>query len=164
MFVSVPSVSRSQLLLGSAVVLVVAAYAGLAGWWTSRDPGWYASLTRPSFQPPDWVFGVMWPYNFLALAVAGLVLVARSPASVAGPWVAVLAVSVVLALTWAYLFYVPHALVGAAVALGASAVGGWVLLVLATRSVPWLGLVLLPYALWVTVATALAVAYARATA
>lgn len=156
-----PPVSRSQLLLGSGVVLVVAAYAGLAGWWTSRDPGWYASLAKPSFQPPDWVFGVIWPYNFLALAVAGLVLVARTPSSTAGVWLVVLAVSVVLALTWAYLFYVPHALLPAAIALGVSAVGAWVLLALAARSVPWLGLVLLPYALWVSVATALAVAYSR---
>ena len=33
-------------------------------------------------------------------------------------WLAVLVVNVALALTWAYLFYVPHALTGAAVGSG----------------------------------------------
>jgi hypothetical protein len=50
-------------------VAVVLLYAALSSVWTAHDPGWYAGLAKPSFQPPDVVFGIMWPLNFLALLV-----------------------------------------------------------------------------------------------
>jgi len=51
---------------------------------------------------------------------------------------AALAVSVGSALTWAYLFYVPHALAAAAIALGVSAVAAWLLVSLpGVRSAGW---------------------------
>ena len=153
--------TRVQGLLGTAVVVAVLAYAGLAGTWVSRDPGWYAALPKPSFQPPDWVFGVIWPYNFVALVVAGLVLTASRPTGPVLGWLVVLVASAGFALTWAYLFYVPHHLGAAAVAVGIAAAGAWVLVGLAGRQVPWLAVLLLPYALWASVATALAIAYAR---
>lgn len=68
---------------------LVVAYAALANVWNGRDPGWYAALPRPSVQPPDSVFALVW------------------------------------------------------------------------RSVPGAGLTLAPYAVWLTVATTLAVQYAR---
>lgn len=147
--------------LGTAVVAVVIAYAALSTVWTSHDPGWYAALPKPSWQPPDLVFGIIWPYNFFALLAVGLALVSRRPAGPVAVWLAVLVVNVVLALAWAYLFYVPHALTPAAVLLGGSAVAAWVLFVLAWQQLGWPALLVLPYAIWVSLATALAFAYAR---
>ena len=141
-------------------VLLVVAYAVLATRWVNADPGWYDALPKPSWQPPDWVFGVMWPYNFLALGVAGVVLTRSAPTATAGLWLGVLALDVVLALLWAYLFYVPHALSAAAVALGGAAVVSWALVAVAARGVPWTGVLVAPYALWLTVATTLAVGFA----
>lgn len=31
---------------------------------------WYDSLNKPGFTPPDWVFGVVWPFLFTSLGVA----------------------------------------------------------------------------------------------
>jgi translocator protein len=146
--------------LPTAFVVVTVAYAALATVWNSHDPGWYASLARPRIQPPDWVFGVMWPLNFLALGVVGFRL-GRDQANVAGPVLVVFVVSVGAALTWAYLFYVPHRLTPAAVALGMAAALTWVMVVLAARAGVWYGVGLVPYATWLSIATALSVGYAR---
>ena len=145
--------------VGTAFVVVVVAYAVLSQVWVSARPGWYAALPRPPWQPPDLVFGIIWPLNFLALATAGVVL-ARSAPDTAVPALAVTVASVVAALAWAYLFYVPHALTAAAVALAVAAVLTWVLVVVAARGVTWTGVLLTPYALWMTVATSLAAWYA----
>ncbi|MFZ0160241.1 MAG: TspO/MBR family protein [Kineosporiaceae bacterium] len=153
--------TRTQVAPAAGFVLVVLVYASLSGLWTSADPGWYAALARPSWQPPPWVFGVIWPLNFLALMVAGIGLSARVPSRQAWTALAVLAVSVACALAWAYLFYVPHALGPAAAALGAAAVLTWLLVVLAWRFLPWTSLVLLPYGLWMTVAATLSLGYWR---
>ena len=48
------------------VIALVVGYAVLSGRWVGHEPGWYAALPRPSWQPPPWVFGVAWLLNFLA--------------------------------------------------------------------------------------------------
>ncbi len=140
---------------------LVAVFAGLANVWNGHEPGWYAALERPFFQPPDLVFGLMWPLNFLLLLVVGLTSIRTAPSDVAWTATGVLAVSVVLALGWAWLFYVPHHLGAAAACLAGAAALTWVLLVVVARHETWAGLLLAPYALWLSIATALSVAYAR---
>jgi translocator protein len=153
--------TRDQLVPAAGFVALVVLYAALSGLWTSSDSGWYAGLARPSWQPPPWVFGVVWPLNFVALLASGLGLSTGTSPGQAGRALAVFAASVLLALAWAYLFYVPHALGAAAVALACAAVLTWALVAIAGRLVGWTGLVLVPYALWMTVATSLAIGYWR---
>jgi benzodiazapine receptor len=149
---------RSQL-VGAGFLAVVILYAVGSARWVGADAGWYEALPKPPWQPPDWVFGVIWPLNFLALVVAGLA-VARADAARALRVLGFFAVSVVLAVGWAYLFYVPHALTGSALALAAAAIVTWLVLVLTYRIRSWAGLILIPYAAWVTLATSLAAWYA----
>ena len=153
----------SRGLLAAVTVGVVVAYAALSGLWVGHEPGWYASLPRPAWQPPDWVFGVMWPLNFLALAVAGLAVALSTPLQRSLPVVALLVASSGFALGWAYTFYVPHALGAASVCLGVAAVLAWTMALAAGRALPWAGWALVPYAVWLTVATSLAVGYWRST-
>jgi translocator protein len=152
---------RGSGLVAAGVVVVVLAYAVLATRWISADPGWYAGLAKPAWQPPDWVFGVAWPYNFVALGVTGVALALQHPGRVSTGWLLVLAVSVGFALGWAQLFYVPpHRLVAAAVSLGLAAALSWLLVGLAGRTQAWTGWLLLPYAVWMTVATSLSIGFA----
>ncbi len=144
-----------------AWLVVVVVYAGLSSVWTGHEPGWYAALEKPSFQPPDLVFAVIWPLNFVALFAVGVWFTRVVEPGVAWRATLVLAVSVVAALGWAWLFYVPHRLSVAALCLVLAAVLTWVLVGLVARSLPVAGLALTPYAAWLSVAAALSVAYAR---
>ena len=142
--------SPGQAAVTAATLVTVASYAVLSARWVSAEPGWYEGLRKPPWQPPPWVFGVVWPLNFLALGVAGSVIGVSRP--------------VVLALAWAWSFYVPHDLGAAALFLGGAAVLTWVLVVVAVTAVPWAGWVLLPYAVWLSVAASLSIGYWRLTA
>ena len=80
-------------LVGAGFLAVVVAYAVLSQLWVDSDAGWYESLRKPPWQPPDVVFGFIWPLNFLALAATGIVLAVRAPtrgavvlAVLAVPW------------------------------------------------------------------------------
>jgi tryptophan-rich sensory protein len=150
----------SRGVVGGLSTLLVVVYAVGAGRWVSTDAGWYRSLVRPPWQPPDVVFGLIWPYNFVMIGVAGWIVAGREQRTEQIVWLVSLVLSIAAALTWAYQFYVPHALTTAGVALAAATVLTLPLVVVAFRTATWVGVALVPYQLWLAVATSLAFGYA----
>lgn len=146
---------------GAIGVLIVVLYAAGSGYWVSSSGNWYAGLVRPSWQPPDIVFGLIWPYNFGMLGVAAVVVSQRAEPGRLAVWLLLLATSVVAALVWSQQFYVPHNLVFAALALAAAAVLTLPVLILTWKESTLVGALLLPYQVWIALATALSIAYAR---
>jgi benzodiazapine receptor len=150
----------SRALVGGASTALVIIYAVGAGRWVSTDAGWYRSLVRPPWQPPDLVFGLIWPYNFIILAIAGWAVAGRESRIEHFTWLGALTASIIAALAWAWLFYVPHSLTASGIALAAATASTIPLTVLAFRASTPIGLALLPYQLWLAVATSLAFGYA----
>ena len=147
-------------LWGSVIgLLLVFAYAIGSGIWTSSSPGWYGTLNRPPWQPPDFVFGLIWPYNFIVLGIAAFQISASLNRNEVLIWLTCFALSVAAALSWAYNFYVPHNLQLAAFSLGATALLTLPMLFYTFRVSLALGFALLPYQIWVAIATTLAWGY-----
>ena len=144
-----------------ASLSIVFVYAAGSAWWVSTGDDWYQSLERPRWQPPDAVFGVIWPYNFVALIAAGAVVAANGTSTVRSIWLAGLAGSVAAALAWAQLFYVTHALWAAAFALIVAAAATTAIVGAAFTTRTWAGLILVPYQTWLVLAASLSVGYAR---
>lgn len=141
-------------------LVLLAAYIAGSGFWVQTSGSWYSSLSRPPWQPPDWVFGLIWPYNFTVLGIAMVAVPRRLEPARLWPWLLLFALSVVAALTWSYLFYVPHALVAACVALALAALATAPLLWIAWQVSRPLGLALIPYQLWLVIAATLSAGYA----
>ncbi|SFV35384.1 tryptophan-rich sensory protein [Devosia crocina] len=60
---------RSWIVLVAFLVVVVGVGA-LIG--TQTQPGtWYESLTKPPFNPPNWIFGPVWFTLYVMIAIAG---------------------------------------------------------------------------------------------
>ena len=38
---------------------------------------WYADLFRPSFTPPDWAFGVIWPILYVMMGISAFLIWSR---------------------------------------------------------------------------------------
>lgn len=139
---------------------LVIGYAVGSGVWVSSGDAWYRSLVQPPWQPPDIVFGLIWPYNFLALIVAGLVVSLTGSPGQRWVWLIGLAGSVAAALGWAYSFYVGQQWWVAAALLCLALVITVPIVVVAWRTAWWAGAILLPYVIWVALASSLAVGYA----
>ncbi len=134
---------------------MVLAYAIGSGLWVNTGDNWYANLNKPSWQPPDFVFGIIWPYNFIVLGIAATVIGQRASKPAALTYIAFFALSVIAALTWAYLFYNPHNLTGASIALTTTALLTIPMTyILFTISIP-MAIAVMPYQVWVAIAAAL---------
>ncbi len=145
----------------AAGIALVVLYAAGSGYWVSSSDSWYRALRAPSWQPPDWVFGVIWPYNFIVLGIAAFVVASKNNKSVSLWWLSFFAISIVFALSWSYYFYVPHRLILAAALLVCAALFTLPLLILTWRTSWKMGIALLPYQLWVAIASTLSIGYAH---
>jgi benzodiazapine receptor len=148
-----------RIVAAAVAVGLVVVYAIGSGRWVSTGSSWYVSLEQPAWQPPPPVFGLAWSYNFLALAVVGVAMAAQGRPVRVALFLVSLAASIVLAIGWAYLFYGPHALVGAAVALTLAALVTVVPVSVAFVERAWLGWLLVPYLAWLAIATSLSWGY-----
>jgi len=125
---------------------------GLAIGYLTAPGEWYAGLTKPSFNPPNWIFGPVWTFLYVLIAVAGWRIFERDRHDwPMGLWW----LQLVLNFLWSPLFFVAHR-IDLALAV--------ILLLLATilafivvawrqhRTAAWM---FLPYAAWVAFASVL---------
>jgi benzodiazapine receptor len=51
-------------------------FTGFVGSFSTMDSvsTWYADLAKPSFNPPDWTFGVVWPILYVMMGVAAFLI------------------------------------------------------------------------------------------
>ena len=52
-----------------AIPTYLASFIGGVATYTSKEP-WYSSLTKASFNPPDWVFAPVWTTLYLFMTIA----------------------------------------------------------------------------------------------
>lgn len=145
-----------------ASIAICFAAAGIGGYATSRSlRDWYVALPKPSWNPPDRVFGPVWTVLYAAMAIAAwLVWRVRDErdVSVALAW---FAVQLALNVLWSVVFF------GARRPSGGVAVITLLWLAIVATIVafaplsPTAALLLAPYLAWVTFASLLNLAIAR---
>jgi len=88
--------------------VVVVSVLGQIATYPNLAP-WYASLSKPSFNPPNWVFGPVWTALYVLMAFA-LWRVLRLPSETRGRSTALACFFAQLALNaaWSWLFFWAH--------------------------------------------------------
>jgi tryptophan-rich sensory protein len=148
-------------LLAATGIGLVFVYVIGSGLWVNTGDNWYRSLNQPAWQPPDFIFGIIWPYNFIILGVAAVTIAQRASTTATVIYLGFFALSVICALTWAFQFYRPHNLQAASVALALTALFTIPMVVIAFRTSIPMGVALLPYQAWVAIAANLSYTYSK---
>ena len=138
---------------------LVAIYAIGSGILVNTGDGFYRSLKRPFWQPPDFVPGIVWPYNFLVLIIVGIIIANNASNLFRFSYTIAFAFSVITALVWAHSLFIQHNLILAAISLAVTALLTVPMVVIAFQTDWKIGLALLPYQLWLIVASSLSVGY-----
>lgn len=132
-------------------ILAVLGVGSLIGYATA--PGeWYASLDKPPFNPPNWLFGPVWSILYVMIAVAGWRIFERESAGVLMKiWV----VQMALNFAWTPVFFGAQQTGLALLVIMALLAAIFVFIVRAWSRDRVSALLFLPYAAWVAFATLL---------
>jgi benzodiazapine receptor len=149
---------RARDVLKLVVSLVACQCAGLVGsiFTTTAIPTWYATLEKPFFTPPNWLFAPAWVTLYVLMAVAAF-LVWRKGLSEEGvkPALVIFLVQLVINAFWSVAFFGLKSPVAGVVVI----VVLWIAILFTIlkffRLSAAAGSLLLPYILWVSFAAAL---------
>ncbi len=100
-----PTVLRQMMFL-IAFIAVCFASAGLGAAATSTSVGgWYQTLTKPSWNPPAWLFGPVWTALYLMMAVAAWLVWRGHGTRAARPALMWFGIQLALNVLWSFLFF-----------------------------------------------------------
>jgi len=136
------------------ITLAIAAVASLCT--IPQIPTWYSQLNKPSFNPPNQLFGPVWTVLYIMIATAAyLIWKQRNDSPLYATTRTVYFIQLLLNFSWSIIFFGLHQILIALVVI----VLLWISIVLTmyyfgkfSKTACWL---LLPYLLWVSFATAL---------
>lgn len=148
------------------IALVLPQLAGLIGslFTTQAIPTWYATLNRPSFAPPNWLFAPAWTLLFILMGIA-FYLVWQSPVKglqekIKRQAIKFFLIQLVFNTLWSIIFFGQQLLYLAFVEI----VILWILILLTilrfNKIKPLAAYLMIPYLLWVTFASVLNLGFA----
>lgn len=100
-FMQADSSSKKPIYIAILLSLLV---GGLGGAATEIGP-WYFQLQKPSWQPPDWLFGPAWTTIYVATSIAGVKAWRRADEVQRRYFIGALLLNLVLNLLWSLIFF-----------------------------------------------------------
>lgn len=146
--------STQRSVIGALIALAVTFGAAYIG---SRFPvdEWYTALSKPSWNPPNWLFGPVWSLLYLLMAISVWLVWKKEGLQAAIIPLGIFLLQLVLNAAWPWLFFGLHEMAIAFIEILALWVAILVCIILFWRITLISGILLLPYLLWVTFASVL---------
>ena len=140
-----------------AISLVLPLSVGaVAGMFTSQAvPTWYASLNRPSFNPPNWVFGPVWTSLYILLGISFYLIWKENPSKYRNLAIKVFSIQILLNFLWSFIFFYFNLIGVALLEIILLCISIVTMIYLFYKIKPIAAYLNIPYLLWVSFATIL---------
>lgn len=143
-------VNKTSLLGCLAIPMAIGA---ISGYFSSHGiTGWYSTLEKPSFNPPDWIFGPVWTLLYLLMGISLYLLWTVPKGNERNRGLFFFGFQLIFNFLWSILFFTFNSLLLALADL--FLMWGCVLgLILVVRRIqPTVAYLQIPYLLWITFA------------
>lgn len=143
--------------VATVAVIAIELLGGASGWLSNSGYGnpWFDGLLKPSFMPPGWAFGVVWPILYALMGIAVAMIIAEPPSPRRQAALTLFFIQLALNFAWSPIFFAGHdirlakVIIFAMTAVAAAAAGQFL------RLRKPAGLLLIPYLAWLIFATML---------
>ncbi len=140
------------------ISIVICLAAGAIGSIFTADaiPGWYATLNKPSFNPPNWLFGPVWTALYIMMGISLFLIWKEGTGNtLVRPALTIFIAQLILNLLWSIVFFGMQSISGGLVII----ILLWIAIVFTITKFYKIssvaGILLIPYLLWVTFASVL---------
>ena len=146
-----------KLVVSIALPLGIGAIAGV---FTAQSiPEWYATLNKPSFNPPNWLFGPVWTILYLLMGISFFLIWKIAPSKERNVAIFVFLIQLLLNFGWSFFFFYFKMIGFALVEISLLWMSIVIMLILFYKVRPVAAYINIPYFLWVSFATVLNAAY-----
>ena len=149
--------TRSWTKLALVTCPLIVFLGSASGWVSNSGYGneWFDALLKPSFMPPGWAFGVVWPILYLLMGLALAIILAEPPSPRRKLALILFFIQLALNFAWSPIFFAAHNISLAKIviflmaALAAAAAGQFL------RLRKPAGVLMVPYLAWLIFAATL---------
>jgi translocator protein len=149
--------TRSWTKLALVTCPLIVLLGSASGWVSNSGYGneWFDALLKPSFMPPGWAFGVVWPILYLLMGLALAIILAEPPSPRRKLALVLFFIQLALNFAWSPIFFAAHNISLAKIviflmaALAAAAAGQFL------RLRKPAGVLMVPYLAWLIFAATL---------
>jgi len=132
----------------------------VAGMFTSQAvPTWYASLDRPFFSPPNWVFGPVWTSLYILLGISFFLIWKEEASKERDLAIKVFSIQMLLNFAWSFLFFYFNLIGAALIEIILLWISIALMIYLFYKIKPFAAYLNIPYLLWVSFAAILNAGY-----
>src|SRR5574339_584886 len=146
-----------KLIIAIALPLAVGATAGV--FTSSSVQGWYSSLIKPKFSPPNWVFGPVWTTLYILMGISFYLIWTQPVSKKRNSGIFIFLLQLALNFAWSFLFFYFQQIGLALIEI----ILLWILIVAMIiqfyKIKPGAAFINIPYLLWVSFATVLNASY-----
>ena len=141
-------------------LLLPLSLGAIAGMFTSQSvPEWYATLNRPSFNPPNWIFVPVWTSLYILMGISFFLIWKQEASKVRNRAILIFLLQLLLNFAWSFIFFFFNLIGLALVEIILLWISIVMMLVVFYKIKPIASYINIPYLLWVTFATVLNASY-----
>jgi translocator protein len=136
-----------------AIPLLVGAISGLATATSIKT--WYLSLDKPSFNPPNFVFGPVWTTLYILMGVSLYMIWRAQKGNARTNAIRIFGIQLVLNFAWSFIFFYFHQIFFALLEIIMIWIGVLLMIIIFRRVDKTAAYLQIPYLLWVSFASVL---------
>jgi translocator protein len=139
------------------VISIIACFAaaGIGSLFTFKSiPNWYARLKKPSYTPPNWAFGPVWTALYLLMGISVFLVWQKGLATNGALFAFILFwIQLVVNAIWSIVFFGKKSKGGGVITIIVLWLLIMVTMITSFRVSDWAGALLIPYIMWVSIAS-----------
>jgi len=152
--------NKSQLFKLIVSIILPLTLGAIAGMFTSQSvPEWYATLNRPSFNPPNWIFGPVWTTLYILMGISLFLIWKQDMSKERNLAILVFMLQLFFNFCWSFIFFYFNMIGLALIEIIFLWISIVFMLVLFFKIKPIAAYINIPYLLWVTFAAILNASY-----
>lgn len=141
-------------------IILPLSLGAIAGMFTSQSvPEWYATLNRPSFNPPNWIFGPVWTTLYILMGISFFLIWKQEASKERNRAILIFLLQLLLNFAWSFIFFYFNMIGLALVEIILLWISIVLMLVVFYKIKPIASYFNIPCLLWVTFATVLNASY-----